>query len=146
MSTTATLTAENLIGYTLIDDQGRDVGKIDDLYVDPAGRPHWLLVDTGLFGAFLSVVPTASITLKQDKIAVPYDMEKLTGAPNVTHERPIALHREGLLYDYYRLTAPRSVAAATHKGDGDDLLKPPSELCRFSSGSCPVYELTIEAV
>ena len=55
--------------------------------------------------------------------------------PNVMGERPYALHREGMLYDYYRLTAPESVSAAARKGPEYDLL-PPSALCRYSTFVC----------
>ena len=40
---------------------------------------------------------------------------RVTGAPNVMGDRPYAQHREGMLFDYYRLTAPESVSAAARK-------------------------------
>jgi hypothetical protein len=129
------LTAEELVDRHLIDQVGHDIGPIVDLYVDDDGRPHWLLVDTGFFKGFLSVIPVTDVIVSDRGLEVHYDMEKLTGAPNVMGERPYAEHREGMLFDYYRLKAPPSITAAARKGDDYDLL-PPSQLCRFSTLSC----------
>ena len=132
---TITLTAEDLVGRHLLDESGRDIGAITDLYVDDDGVPHWLLVDTQFFQGFLSVIPVTDVIVTDKGLHVHYDMEKLTGAPNVMGERPYAQHREGMLYDYYRLTAPESVTAASRRGP-EALLKPPSELCRYSTYVC----------
>ncbi len=133
---TILLTAEELTGRELLDESGRDIGAIVDLYVDDAGRPHWLLVDTGFFPNFFSVIPVTDVLVSDRGLEVHYTMEKLTGAPNNMKDRDYAKHREGTLYDYYRLEAPVSVVEATKHGPADDVLLPPSELCRFSTLSC----------
>ena len=81
------------------------------------------------------MIPVTDLVVSDRGLELHYDMEKLTGAPNVMGERPYAVHREGMLYDYYRLTAPESVPAASRKGPEYDLL-PPSQLCRFSTLAC----------
>jgi len=133
---TISLTAEELTGRELLDQTGRDIGAIIDLYVDDDGRPHWLLVDTGFFPNFLSVIPVTDVLVTGRGPEVHYTMEKLTGAPNTMRDKDYAKHREGLLYDYYRLEAPASVTEATKHGSADTVLLPPSELCRFSTLSC----------
>ena len=55
------LTAEELQGRQLLDETGRGIGEITDLYVDDDGRPHWLLVDTGFFPGFFSVIPVTDV-------------------------------------------------------------------------------------
>jgi hypothetical protein len=132
---TVTLTAGELIDRHLIDQVGHDIGPITDLYVDDDGKPHWLLVDTGFFQGFLSVIPVTDVVVSERGLEVHYEMEKLTGAPNVMGDRPYAEHREGMLFDYYRLTAPEYVPGAARRGAEYDLL-PPSKLCRFSTLSC----------
>ena len=72
-------------------------------------------------------------------------MEKLTGAPNNMKDQDYAKHREGLLYDYYRLEAPDSVVEATHHGAADKVLLPPSELCRFRTLSCDNSPIEFDA-
>jgi len=130
------LTAEELNGRQLLDETGRAIGPIADLYVDGDGRPHWLLVDTGFFPNFRSVIPVTDVLVTERGLEVHYGMEKLTGAPNCMKDKDYAAHREGLLYDYFGLEAPESVKEATRHGSGDALLLPPSALCRFSTLSC----------
>jgi hypothetical protein len=129
------LTAEELHGRRLLDETGRDIGPIEDLYVDDDGRPHWLLVDTGFFPNFNSVIPVTDVVVSDRGLEVHYDMEKLTGAPNCMRGKDYAAHREGRLYDYYGLEAPEAVADATHHSAGA-AIQPPSALCRFSTLSC----------
>ena len=103
------LTAEELQGRQLLDETGRNIGEISDLYVDDDGRPHWLLVDTSFFPGFFSVIPVTDVLVTDKGLEVHYDMEKLTGAPNNMKGKDYAKHREGLLYDYYGLEAPEGV-------------------------------------
>ena len=133
---TISLTAEQLTGRELLDETGRDIGAIVDLYTDDDGRPHWLLVDTGFFPNFFSVIPVTDVLVSDRGLEVHYTMQKLTGAPNNMKDKDYAKHREGLLYDYYRLEAPDSVVEATKHGPADQVLLPPSQLCRFSTLSC----------
>jgi hypothetical protein len=133
---TVTLTAEQLVGRELLDESGRDIGRITDLYVDDNGVPHWLLVDTQFFEGFLSVIPVTDVIVTDRGLHVHYDMEKLTGAPNVMGDKPYAPHREGVLYDYYRLVAPPEVTQAANHEGGEGVLRPPSALCRYSTFVC----------
>jgi hypothetical protein len=133
---TISLTAEELQGRHLIDQDRKDIGEITDLYVDDDGRPHWLLVDTSFFPGFYSVIPVTDVVVSEAGLEVHYDMEKLTGAPNAMKGRDYAAHREGRLYDYYGLEAPENVDGATRHGPADQVLSPPSALCRFSTLSC----------
>jgi hypothetical protein len=133
---TISLTAEELQGRHLLDESAKDIGEITDLYVDDDGRPHWLLVDTSFFPGFYSVIPVTDVVVTDAGLEVHYDMEKLTGAPNAMKGKDYASHREGRLYDYYKLEAPESVPDAMHYGEADKVLLPPSALCRFSTLSC----------
>jgi hypothetical protein len=133
---TILLTAEELTGRTLLDETGRDIGAIIDLYVDDDARPHWLLVDTGFFPGFFSVIPVTDVVVSDRGLEVHYTMQKLTGAPNNMKDKDYAKHREGLLYDNYRLDAPASVADAARHGAAGNVLLSPSQLCRYSTLSC----------
>jgi hypothetical protein len=130
------LTAEELQGRHLLDENGKSIGEISDLYVDDAGRPHWLLVATSFFPGFCSVIPATDVVVTGAGLEVHYAMEKLTGAPNTMKGKDYAAHREGRLYDYYQLEAPESVEDAMRHGAADKVLLPPSALCRFTTLSC----------
>ena len=69
---TILLTAEELTGRELLDESGRDIGAIVDLYVDDDGRPHWLLVDTGFFPNFFSVIPVTDVLVSDRGLEVHY--------------------------------------------------------------------------
>jgi hypothetical protein len=130
------LTPEQLQGRELLNETGDDIGAITDLYVDDDGRPHWLLVDSRLFPGFVSVIPVTDVLVTDRGLEVRYDPVKLTGAPNAMKDKDYAKHREGLLYDYYKLPAPESVGDASEHRGAEGMLQPPSALCRFSTLSC----------
>jgi uncharacterized protein YrrD len=47
-------------GRTMVDRDGGKVGPITDIYADDrTGQPQWALVDTGLFGARSTFVPSS---------------------------------------------------------------------------------------
>jgi hypothetical protein len=141
---TTRLTAEDLVGRDLVDETGRSIGPIADVYVDDDGWPHWVLVDTGFFKGFLSVIPVTDVKVTDKGLTVHYSMEKLTGAPNCMVGKLYAKHREGLLYDYYRLNAPSHVEMAANHADGEGVLSPPSDLCLLSTKGCEITELEFE--
>jgi hypothetical protein len=93
-------------------------------------------VDTGLFPGFFSVIPVTDVLVTGKGLEVHYDSVKLTGAPNAMKDKDYAKHREGLLYDYYKLPAPESIGDAREHGDAGAVLLPPSALCRFSTLAC----------
>ena len=142
---TISLTAEELLGRHLLDETGTSIGEISDLYVDDDGRPHWLLVNTSFFPGFFSVIPVTDVVVTEAGLEVHYSMEKLTGAPNTMKGKDYAAHREGRLYDYYKLDAPESVEDAMHHGPAEKVLLPPSALCRFSTLSCENEPIEFES-
>lgn len=138
---TTRLTAEELVGRTLLGQNGHEVGPVTDIYIDDDGKPQWLLVDAGVFKGFQSIIPVSDIVVGDQGLTVDYSPEKITGAPQAMVGKQYAKHREGSLYDYYKLTAPEGVPGAGHSGSGPELLKPPSELCLLSTKVCDVQEV-----
>jgi len=82
------------------------------------------------------VIPVTDVLVADRGLEVHDNMEKLTGAPNNMKDRDYAKHREGLLYDYYRLEAPDSAVEAANHGPEGKVFLPPSQLCKFSTLSC----------
>ena len=93
-------------------------------------------MDTGLFPGFWSVIPVTDVLVTDRGLEVHYDSVKLTGAPNAMKDKDYAKHREGLLYDYYKLPAPEGVGTPGSTATQTGVLLPPSALCRFSTLSC----------
>jgi uncharacterized protein (TIGR02271 family) len=93
---------EDFDGRTVIDRDGNKIGKIADIYFDTdTNQPEWALVKTGLFGMRDTIVPITSATLSGDAIAVPFDAERVKGAPNVSDDEDLSESEEARLADYY---------------------------------------------
>ena len=60
---------------------------------------------TGLFGTNESFVPLDQAELTDDGIRVPYDKDRVKGAPNIETDRELSEQEEDQLYSYYGLAA-----------------------------------------
>ncbi|WP_028721408.1 PRC and DUF2382 domain-containing protein [Patulibacter americanus] len=89
-------------GQHLLGQDGSKIGKIDAIYLDDhSGEPEWALVNTGLFGTRSSFVPIAQASSNGDGVTVPFDKDKVKGAPNVDEDGHLSPQEEAELYRYY---------------------------------------------
>ena len=96
---------QTLIGGTAYSTDGDKIGSIGTVYLDnSSGEPAWVTVKTGLFGSNESFVPLEQAELAQDGIRVPYDKERVKGAPNIETDRELSEQEEDQLYSYYGLS------------------------------------------
>ncbi|MDQ1574577.1 MAG: hypothetical protein QOH44_2136 [Actinomycetota bacterium] len=94
-----------LIGTTVKDSDGDKIGKVGQIYVDPAtGQPNWATVKTGLFGTSESFVPLDQADEADDEIRVPFTKDFVKDAPRVDAEGALEESEEGNLYAYYHDT------------------------------------------
>ena len=98
--------AQHILGGTLHSTGGDKIGKIGQVYLDDqTGRPEWATVSTGFFGSNESFVPLEAATLNASDVTVPYDKDRIKGAPNVDPSGGhISEAEEGELYTYYGLS------------------------------------------
>jgi uncharacterized protein (TIGR02271 family) len=92
------------IGHTVQDSAGDKVGKVSQIYVDDrTGQPTWLSVKTGLLGNSSSFVPLADATADGDTLVIPFDKDKVKGAPSVDDDADghLEVAEEEALYRYY---------------------------------------------
>jgi uncharacterized protein (TIGR02271 family) len=68
---------------------------------DSTGQPAWVTVNTGLFGTNESFIPLADASFSGDRLTVPYDKDKVKGAPNVASDGHLSPEEEQDLYAYY---------------------------------------------
>ncbi|MEJ7744148.1 MAG: PRC and DUF2382 domain-containing protein [Nocardioidaceae bacterium] len=81
---------------------GKKIGKVGEVYLDDqSGRPTWMTVNTGLFGTSESFIPLEDASLAGDRLTVPYDTDKVKGAPKVSADGHLAPDEERDLYAYY---------------------------------------------
>jgi uncharacterized protein (TIGR02271 family) len=89
-------------GQHLLAQDGSKIGKIDAIYLDDhSGEPEWALVNTGLFGTRSSFVPITQASSTGDGVTVPFDKDKVKGAPNVDEDGHLSPQEEAELYRYY---------------------------------------------
>jgi uncharacterized protein (TIGR02271 family) len=81
---------------------GSKIGSVGQVYLDDqTGQPEWVSVNTGLFGMNESFIPLADASFTGDRLTVPYDKNKVKGAPNVASDGHLSPDEERELYSYY---------------------------------------------
>jgi uncharacterized protein (TIGR02271 family) len=89
---------------------GADVYGVDDSKIgtagqvyldDDTGQPEWLSVNTGLFGLKESFVPLSEATFTGGRVQVPYDKDRIKGAPKIDRDGDLSPSEEDELYRYY---------------------------------------------
>jgi uncharacterized protein (TIGR02271 family) len=119
---------QTLLGGTAYSSDGDKIGSIGQVYLDNAsGEPAWVTVKTGLFGANESFVPLEQAELTDDGVRVPYDKERVKGAPNIETDRELSEQEEDQLYAYYGV---RTTA-------GYDTTGEPTRYAGFDAGVTP---------
>lgn len=89
----------------VIGSDGDDIGRVGQVFLDnETGEPSWVTVKTGWFGAKESFVPLDNASISGDTVTVPYDKDKIKGAPNFDVDAPLSESDEQDLYSYYGVT------------------------------------------
>ncbi|MEU8649838.1 PRC and DUF2382 domain-containing protein [Streptomyces sp. NPDC048737] len=94
----------NVLDHPVYDGEGHKIGEAKHVFFDDmTGQPEWVTVKTGLFGTSESFVPIRDASMVEDHIEVPYDKERVKGAPNVDVDSGghLSESEEHRLYDYY---------------------------------------------
>jgi len=107
------------VGHTLVDDGGKKIGKIVDLYVDEdTGQPEWIAVNTGRFGSNISFVPLAGATADGEDLRVPYTSDQVTDAPNAAPDGQLTQDEEARLYGHYGIDYSEDRSSSGLPGTG----------------------------
>src|SRR5919206_636183 len=95
---------QTLIGGTAYSSDGDKIGSVGQVYLDnDTGEPAWVTVKTGLLGSSESFVPLDQAELTDGGVRVPYDKDRVKGAPNIETDRELSEEEEDQLYAYYGL-------------------------------------------
>jgi uncharacterized protein (TIGR02271 family) len=112
---------QTLIGGTAYSTDGDKIGSIGQVYLDnDSGQPAWVTVKTGLLGSGESFVPLNQAELTDDGVRVPYDKERVKGAPNIETDRELSEQEEDQLYTYYGLGGTAGTAEGYTTGTTAD--------------------------
>ena len=94
-------------GEQLNDSEGKQVGKVDEVYSSQeGGPPEWALVHTGLFGSKRTFVPLAGASEADGKLQVPLEKAKVSGAPHINPDGQLTKDEEAELYRHYEIEPP----------------------------------------
>jgi uncharacterized protein (TIGR02271 family) len=101
-------------GRIVIGSDGEKIGKLEEVYHDPAsGQPAWALVNTGLFGTKSSFVPLAGANTTGGAIQIAYSKDQVMEAPAMEPDGELSVAEEEGLFAYYSLSYPRPAAEPT---------------------------------
>jgi hypothetical protein len=97
------------IGSRVDDIYGANVGRLDDVWIDPGtGVPRWLLAKEGRFGGRSTLIPFEDATAGAGHVWVPYERDVVRNAPEVLPGAPLTQELETALRAHYSANAPRS--------------------------------------
>ncbi len=90
-------------GHDLLDVDGSKIGRIEDVMIgDNLADLSWLVVDTGLLGGKV-LVPVGEVRRSGDRLSVPYNKDRVKGAPKAEDRLVLTEAEKGTLCRYYGL-------------------------------------------
>ena len=101
-----TAVEDRYAGYTVYDNAGSKIGKVDDLFLDERDQPEYIGVKMGFLGTRSTLIPMQMATTDEasSSITVSSDKETVKNGPSFDDDREITPEYEGELYSYYGLT------------------------------------------
>ena len=101
-----------LRGQEVYDRSGDKIGTVGQTWVDNAGQPTWVSVNTGLFGLNESLLPLHTASFEGGRLVTSYDKSLVKDAPNVDVDSHEEFDTDGMqrLYAHYGLSWNDSTA------------------------------------
>ncbi len=92
-------------GYTVVDEGGSKIGKVDDLFLDENNQPEYFGVKMGLLGTSSTLIPAdiATINNEQGFIEVSQPKSTVQDGPAFDDDREITPEYENEVRSYYGL-------------------------------------------
>src|SRR5579875_3528854 len=116
-------------GRTMVGADGEKIGKISEIYEDPAtGKAEWATVNTGLFGTKSNFVPLAGATPEGEDVRAGVTKDQVKDAPGVESDGELSEQEERRLFEHYGVpytsagstTAQDAPRAGADAGSGRD--------------------------
>jgi sporulation protein YlmC with PRC-barrel domain len=99
-------------GKTLLDRDGKKIGKLRDIYVDvETDEPQFATVREGFIGRHLTFVPLGGIQIGPDDLRVAVTEDQVRSAPDIEmHGEELSQADESTLYHHFEMnyTPPQS--------------------------------------
>jgi len=100
-----TAVEDRYAGYTVYDQDGDKIGKVDDLFVDENDQPEYIGVKMGFLGTSSTIIPWEAATVDDanSSITVSSDSDTVKNGPSFDDDREITPEFENEVYSYYGL-------------------------------------------
>jgi uncharacterized protein (TIGR02271 family) len=94
-------------GYTVVDESGSKIGKVDDLFLDENDQPEYFGVKMGFLGTSSTLIPAdiATVDSEQGSIEVSQPKSIVKDGPAFDDDREITPEYENEVRSYYGLDA-----------------------------------------
>src|SRR4028119_2274447 len=111
-------------GYTVYDNAGSKIGKVDDLFLDENDSPEYVGVKMGLLGTSSTLIPMEMATVDESagSITVSTDKETAKNGPAFDDDQEITPEYENEVRSFYGL------GAATGSGSYDTYEEPRTDV------------------
>jgi uncharacterized protein (TIGR02271 family) len=108
-------------GYTVVDESGSKIGKVDDLFVDESDQPEYFGVKMGFLGTSSTLIPADITTIDNEQgfIEVSQTKDTVKNGPAFDDDREITPEYENEVRSYYGLGAVGSAEDRGTYGDYD---------------------------
>jgi uncharacterized protein (TIGR02271 family) len=116
-------------GFSVYDNAGSKIGKVDDLFLDENDSPEYIGVKMGFLGTRSTLIPVEATTIDQTSstITVSTDKETVKNGPSFDDDREITPEYESEVRGYYGLGAAQEGSGSygeyegVSQSRGDDL-------------------------
>jgi uncharacterized protein (TIGR02271 family) len=97
-------------GYTVVDEGGSKIGKVDDLFLDESDRPEYFGVKMGFLGTSSTLIPADITTVNNEQgfIEVSQTKDTVKEGPAFNDDREITPEYENEVRSYYGLGSTES--------------------------------------
>ncbi len=100
-----TAVEDQYAGYTVVDQSGSKIGKVDDLFLDENDQPEYFGVKMGFLGTSSTLIPADITTIDNERgfIEVSQSKDAVKGGPAFDDDRQITPDYENEVRSYYGL-------------------------------------------
>src|SRR4028118_1462771 len=111
-----TAVEDRFAGYTVYDNAGSKIGKVDDLFLDENDSPEYIGVKMGFLGTSSTLIPMELATIDESAgtITVSTDKETAKNGPSFDDDHEITPEYENEVRSYYGLGAAQTQGSGSY--------------------------------
>ena len=114
-----TAVEDQYAGYTVMDQNGSKIGKVDDLFLDEQDQPEYFGVKMGFLGSSSTLIPADITTINNEQgfVEVSQTKETVKNGPAFDEDHEITPEYENEVRSYYSLGATNGTEDRGSYGD-----------------------------